>query len=212
MRRWSPNLAYAIGLIASDGCLSKDERHIDLTSKDLDQIKAFKRILKLTNKIGLKFSGRSPVVSYYRIEFGDVELYRFLLSIGLTPNKSKTIGPLLIPEKYIRDFLRGSLDGDGYTYSYWDLRWKSSYMLYTGFCSASIDHINWLDETLQRLFNLKGRIKIKRGCYQLEFAKKSSIILLKKIYYKEDLICLKRKLSKINESLSIITQQYADVL
>ena len=35
---WSPELAYAIGLIASDGCLSSNGRHIVLVSKDKEQI------------------------------------------------------------------------------------------------------------------------------------------------------------------------------
>jgi len=33
--QWSPNLAYAIGLIATDGCLGRDKKYIDFTSKDL---------------------------------------------------------------------------------------------------------------------------------------------------------------------------------
>ena len=38
---WSAELAYAVGLIATDGCLSKDKRHIDFTSKDKELIKTF---------------------------------------------------------------------------------------------------------------------------------------------------------------------------
>ena len=32
---WSPEFAYAIGLIVTDGSLSKDGRHINFSSKDL---------------------------------------------------------------------------------------------------------------------------------------------------------------------------------
>lgn len=32
--KWSPKFAYCIGLITSDGNLSKDGRHISFTSKD----------------------------------------------------------------------------------------------------------------------------------------------------------------------------------
>ena len=31
--KWSSKFAYAMGLLATDGNLSKDERHIDFTSK-----------------------------------------------------------------------------------------------------------------------------------------------------------------------------------
>ena len=51
--RWSSNFAYAIGLLVTDGNLSTDGRHINLTSKDLEQIKNYKRILKLDCKINI---------------------------------------------------------------------------------------------------------------------------------------------------------------
>lgn len=35
---WNENFAYAIGLIVTDGSLSIDGRHINFTSKDLEQI------------------------------------------------------------------------------------------------------------------------------------------------------------------------------
>ncbi len=109
---WTPNLAYVIGLIATDGNLSKDGRHIDFTSKDIEQIQNLIKILDLKTKIGIKSSGTSNR-KYYRTQFGNVKFYKFLLYIGLTPAKSKTLGKLKIPDKYFADFLRGHLDGDG---------------------------------------------------------------------------------------------------
>jgi len=47
---WSPHFAYAIGLLATDGSLSIDGRHIDFTSKDLELVKIFKKYLGLKNK------------------------------------------------------------------------------------------------------------------------------------------------------------------
>jgi len=35
-RVWSSDLAYAIGLIATAGCLLNDGRHIDFTSKNIE--------------------------------------------------------------------------------------------------------------------------------------------------------------------------------
>ena len=37
-RAWSSELSYAIGLIATDGCLSSDGRHFDFTSKMVEQL------------------------------------------------------------------------------------------------------------------------------------------------------------------------------
>ena len=118
----SGKLAYAVGLIATDGNLSKNGRHINLTSKDEEQIKNFAKILNLKNAISMKRSSYTREKKYYFLQFGDIELYRFLLSIGLMPNKTKSLGPLQIPDKYFADYLRGFLDGDGFTTSYWDTR------------------------------------------------------------------------------------------
>ncbi len=78
-------------MITTDGCLSIDGRHIILTSKDLDQIQTFIKILRLKNKIGLKYSSYNREKIYYQVQFGNVKFYRFLLSIGLTPRKTNSL-------------------------------------------------------------------------------------------------------------------------
>ena len=205
---WRSGLAYAIGLLTTDGSLSIDGRHINLTSKDIDQIKTFARILGLKNKIGLKLSSYNPMGKYYQIQFGNVELYKFLLSVGLTPNKTKTLGSLEIPDKYFGDFLRGHLDGDGCTYSYWDPRWKSSFMFYTVFMSASREHLEWIKSQIKRIYGVEGRITYHRkSIFHLRFAKNASLVLLGRIYYRSDVSCLERKRSKIMSALGIINKR-----
>jgi len=167
--------------------------------------------LNLKNKIGYKTSGFSKKL-YPRIQFGDVMFYRFLMKIGLKPAKSKTIGALKIPRKYFFDFLRGYFDGDGTFFSYWDLRWKSSFMFYTGFISASKNHINWLRSELYKLLKIKGHITSSgENAYQLKYAKKESIKIIKKMFYKPGLVCLTRKRLKIEKALKI-DNKYARVL
>ncbi len=156
--------------------------------------------------IGTKTDGRSNI-RYYRLEFGNVKFYRWLQLIGLTPSKSKTIGKLDIPDKLFIDFLRGSLDGDGYSFSYWDPIWRNSFRFYIGFSSASLNHLLWLESQITRLYSIKGRIGLTKGCYKLVFAKYSSLELAHNIYYKEKLICLKRKKFKIDQALDIISKQ-----
>jgi len=209
---WSPLLAYAIGLITTDGCLSKDGRHIDMTSKDLEQIKTFLECLGLKNKIGRKVSGSTNRYCY-RVQFGDVLFYKFLLSIGLSPGKTKILKDVDIPQKYFWDFMRGHFDGDGTFYSYYDSRWKSSFMFYTVFISASYSHIRWLQDEIFRLEKVKGHITHdkKKTTYQLKYAKTDSLKILRKMYYIDDLCCLKRKRLKIEKALNIIGLSIAQV-
>lgn len=206
--RWRSSLAYAIGLITTDGCLSIDGRHIDLTSKDLEQIKTFIRILGLKNKVGLKSSGSSNK-KYYRVQFSNVVFYKFLLNIGLTPHKSKTIAKIAIPDKYFADFLRGCLDGDGNIYTYWDSIYKNSFRLYVKFTCASFRHLKWIDSQIKRLYQIEGKIRFSSRAYILIFAKHSSVQLLKTLYYQSNISFLERKHSKIINALGIIDEQEA---
>ena len=198
---WSPMFAYAVGLLVTDGSLSKDGRHLDISSVDLEQLENFSLCLGRQFNIGIKKSGAGR--RCYRIQFSDVSLYRFLQKIGFTPHKSKTIGPIIIPNKFFFDFLRGHFDGDGTIYSYNDKRWESSFMFYMCFVSASEDHIHWLRDQLKNRLNIKGSLTKSRSnsAFQLKYAKKESLVLISKLYYNSDVVCLNRKRTKIKAIL-----------
>lgn len=197
--RWRGDLAYAIGLLATDGSLSKDGRHLNFTSKDKGLIKTFAKCLGLKNKIGKKTSGFTGRKDCFNIQFGDIIFYRWCLNIGLMPNKSKILKGLKIPDKHFFDFLRGCFDGDGCIYAYWDPRWHSSYMFYIQFCSASLDFINWLEKIIKHLLGPKGKITRASGVWQLRFAKRDSLLIFKKMFRAKNLPYLKRKYIKANK-------------
>ncbi len=211
---WSPELAYAIGLIATDGCLSNDGRHLFFVSKDIQQIKNIKKCLGLKVKIGVHKAGiRMKNRNYHRVQWGDIFLYNFLLKIGLTPNKSKTIGALVVPDKYFFDFLRGNFDGDGSFYSYFDPRWESSFMYYISFTSASVLYVEWLQKTLNNLLKVDGHITKVRineekcsPIYNLRFAKRESLIVMNAMYSTRCEVCLSRKRLKIVRALRIVNK------
>lgn len=205
--KWTSGLAYAIGLLVTDGCLSSDGRHIIMRSSDIQLLKTFKECLNLSNKITQTKNDGWSKKPCYKVQFGNVQLYRWLLRIGLMPRKTYTIGKLEIPDKYFRDFLRGHLDGDGCITTYKDhyntfKNPKYIYTrLYTMFMSASKIHIEWLAENIPKLLSIKGHTIKRRpwrsdqttDTWHLRFAKKESIKLLSWLYYNPDVPCLKRK-------------------
>jgi hypothetical protein len=206
---WSANFAYAIGLIVTDGCLYKDGRHIAFVSKDLEQIKNFMKCFEIKNKIGTTASGYDGNKAF-RVQFGDVTFYNFLREIGISPNKSKTIEGIIVPAEYFFDFLRGCFDGDGCFYSYWDPRWRSSFMYYLQFCSASRLHIFWLRKEIKKNAGRGGYItksKNMRSVYTLRFAKKEALEIIQKMYYSPTAVCLSRKKHKIEKALEIERKQ-----
>jgi hypothetical protein len=203
---WSPKLAYVVGLIVTDGCLSSDLRNIAFTSKDIEQIGNLIRILKLKNKIGFTRNKKSEA---YRINISNVQFYDWLLKIGLTSNKSLTLGKIKIPDKYFVDFLRGHLDGDGSINTYIDkynAKKNPEYIyerIFVTFISASKNHILWLHNKIMKIVGVKGAIHVSKvkndfqnPMYIIKFGKKESLKLLGKIYYSESLLCLSRKRRK----------------
>ncbi len=206
---WSANFAYAIGLLVSDGNLSPDGRHIVFTSKDLELAELFQKALGIDIHIGKKASGTMSEKKYYVVQFSDVHFYEFLLTIGLMPNKSKIITSVAVPPEYFLNFLLGSFDGDGCTYSYFDPRWKSSFMFYTVFVSASKQHVLWLQQEIYNHVAITGHItsNAKKNYFQLKYAKADSLILLRKMYLSQKTPCLTRKRLKIEEMLRIIGQR-----
>lgn len=212
--KWTPEFAYAIGLLTTDGNLSKDGRHLDFTSQDIQLVKTFGDCMDLVDiKIGAKISGPSGKTCPH-VQFSNVRLYKWLLRVGLMPNKSKKIGAVKIPDEYFFDFLRGHFDGDGSCFSYWDKRWPNSFMFYVKFCSASKKHILWLRSKLKNLLGINGSIDCSRRpprapLFQLKYAKNESKILISKMYYKKDLPCLKRKYLKLKSILETNEKQQA---
>ena len=204
---WTPALAYAIGLITTDGCLSNDGRHIIMRSSDPQLLRTFKKCLNLSNKICKTYNEKWVKKQAYRIQFGNVQFYRWLLKIGLFPAKTYTIGQLEIPDKCFADFLRGHLDGDGYIQIYTD--YYNTYKnpkyiyarLYTRFTSASKIHMEWIRENIYRFLSIKGHTYQRKprrpdqttNLWELKFAKKDSIKLLSWLYYNVDVPCLIRK-------------------
>ena len=199
------NLWYVIGLIVTDGNLSKDGRHMSITSKDRQYLFYIRRALGLTVKIGRKSRGGSRKKNYSSLQFGDVKFYKYLLEIGLTPNKSLTLGVLKIDEVYFHDFLRGVIDGDGSINS-WIHKTNRHEQWALRIISGSFKFIGWLQKMSFQYFNAIGRVHVypKRAhhneLYVLKFGKIAAKIIIDNCYY-GNCLSLNRKLKKTVECL-----------
>lgn len=204
---WEPKLAYAIGLLVTDGNLSKDGRHITMRSSDKDLLETFRACLnRKKDKIAQSHNDGYAKKPSFRIQFSDVRFYNWLVSIGITPAKTYTIGAIEIPDYYFRDFLRGHLDGDGTLYTY-----RDTYNIYRGkrylntrvymkFISASEAHMRWLHEMIITNSPVRGVLETKKPyrerrvlMWGIKFSKYESLTLLRWLYYKNNLPALERK-------------------
>jgi hypothetical protein len=78
---------------------------------------------------------------------------------------------IFVEDKLVDCFLRGCFDGDGCNYSYWDPRWKSSFIFYVEFSSAGKEFIGWL----------RSEITKKRGNRTYYLNEKEKFLLSTKI-------------------------------
>jgi hypothetical protein len=197
---WTPDLAYVVGLIATDGCLAQDGRHLTITSKDVDLLEIARRCVGATVRIALTTNPRPC----YRLQWSDLLFHQWLTGIGLMPAKSLRLGPLRIPDDWFRDFLRGCIDADGSILTYTDrynVCKNPSYIytrVYVSLVSASPPFIEWLRASIRRLCQLSGDIGVRRSArhhdvWRLRYAKRESLALLRWMYYTPVVPCLQRK-------------------
>ena len=200
---WSANMAYVVGLMATDGCLVGDRRHLSLTSADVGLLETFRSLIgKPHVKIRRKIS---PLGSALDVQFGDVALWRFLEAAGLTPRKSLTLGALRVPDEYFFDCARGLVDGDGSIENFVHAPTRRTYPEYrferliVKVHSASRVHIDWVQDTINRLAGQRGNVASTQAkgrvnpMYALRFGNYASVALLDRMYADESSPRLARK-------------------
>jgi len=201
-RAWTADLAYTVGLIATDGNLSKKRGRIAIMSNDTDVLEVVRRRLRLKATIKPHRGGYGT--RCHHLSWSDRRFYDWLIEIGLTPTKSLTLGPLAAPDDCFKDFVRGCIDGDGSIVSYVDRYHackRASYVyrrLYVVLASASLRFIEWLRARVQALANVVGSIDVRRSpgrhdIWRIRYAKRESLALPHWIYDAEDVLCLTRK-------------------
>jgi hypothetical protein len=107
--KWSKDMAYILGYIATDGNVFKETLSIRIQLKD-------KEILEyMINHIGNVKLEINEKENWARIRFNSKYLVSSLEKYNITPNKSFIVrAPPNVPKQYIGDYIRGVIDGDGW--------------------------------------------------------------------------------------------------
>lgn len=101
---------YWLGFLAADGTIAKNENTIalEIQKKDLEHLQKYCRFVGINYK-------EIPYPKYntvgYRASFKNKKVKEYLIKLGITNNKSKTIE---IKFEFNNHFVRGVFDGDGY--------------------------------------------------------------------------------------------------
>lgn len=197
----SPNLAYLLGFLASDGYIGKDRNviAISLSSVDREILEKFKDIV-----------GGRPIDDYITSDGFPVSRWVFtsqqakgeLKKYNIVPQKTFALQPpTYLDRKYWIDYIRGYFDGDGsinYLAGNKALRWQV--------CSATKEILEWIVSYLYEEYsipkvNIQCEIKNRQNpLYNIQYSTNAT----KKIYdvlYTPNTWFLKRKKDKFEEIL-----------
>lgn len=108
-RSWSNEMAYVLGLMLTDGCVSQDRHTVTLAMNDREILEKLKVVMQ--TDIPVVQSKHQPKLHIFRITRS--QIVRDLIGLGVTPRKSLTVEFPPIPDKHLSHFIRGVFDGDG---------------------------------------------------------------------------------------------------
>jgi len=200
---WSRKMAYILGLIVTDGCISKTGA-VSLCMNEKELLDKIKQAMNSEHKITLSKSQKG----LYIYKFAREKLVEDLRNLGILPKKSLDIKFPQIPDIYLVDFIRGIFDGDGSVF--FDPRSKNQ-PIRSKFCSGSKDFIEKLESCLQRS-GLPARTiyeqKTKNGIYYMFiYGHKDSKKLFDLLYRNiTDELFLERKHRKFMEGFGRVNQ------
>lgn len=201
----SSNSAYILGVLASDGCVAKNQNQIYIELQRYDK--------ELLEKINKEIENERPVKDYHNNskDYDNSKLYFFSKQIkddlslyNIIPNKTSYNNDFLqnIDDRYYIDFIRGLFDGDGF------IKWTGGSIQWQ-IDSTSLKTLNHIQEILKemgvetKIVSSKSENQIinynvyRIYCYNY----KNCYKLYQLFYTKENIIYLSRKKERFKKLL-----------
>jgi hypothetical protein len=110
-REWSPEMAYVLGFILTDGCVTGNTLSIS-QANDLI-LRKIKAAMESEHPVIARKNGSSRL---FTLHIGRKSMVADLLALGITEKKSLTVGFPNVPRNYMPHFIRGVIDGDGWAH------------------------------------------------------------------------------------------------
>ncbi len=199
-KKWSPIMAYILGYICADGSVAWDAQKgyynltITAAEKDKLHLEKIRGIMKSSKPL---LYGQST--NSYRLIVNSQKLCRQLMGFGVVPRKSLILKFPKVHKKYLKDFIRGYVDGDGSLKFF--SRKRSPYFELM-ICSGSKEFLTALRHTIYQQINIDSKLfKTGKHCYVLRYSCNRGLKLANWLYHDAELF-LNRKYSKYQEALS----------
>jgi DNA-binding transcriptional regulator WhiA len=162
-REWSPEMAYVLGFILTDGNIHGNT--ISIHQKDRDILVKIGVALSADNPIKRK-KNRNPYL--HTLSIHRKEMVEDLARLGIGENKSLTVGFPDVPTQYMSHFVRGVIDGDG---------WVQDRAYVANVTSGSAAFAYGLHDVFNAQ-GLNGRVSEENGIYRVWVSGKEDIARL----------------------------------
>lgn len=216
----SEEKAYWLGFICADGYINKRGNTVGicLDKSDEDHLKKFLRCLKsdenrLNYRTG-RFDENYKITEKVTTELYSRKMSKDLSNLGITIDKSKTLGKINVSKDLINHFIRGYFDGDGCVFESFMKSKKEKPYYSPGFTFVGTkEFLTFINKFLP--FQIKNLIHDKRtkGSYTLYIRSQKRFKIVEQFLYNNSSIYLDRKKekcekikNKLNSSSEIIPE------
>lgn len=187
---WSHNMAYTLGFILTDGCISGNT--LTILQSEPDILYAIRDAMESGHTISKRNNGNGVL---YTLQISRKSIVQDLEAFGIGVNKSLTVTMPIIFDEYMPSFIRGVIDGDGWVHP------KGYVMTIT---SASPIFAFQLEHVLSQR-NLNVRVTKNSGAYRISVSGKNDVAELAEWLYGVDhTLHLPRKKERLCHHLALL--------
>jgi intein/homing endonuclease len=201
-RNESPELAYILGLWASDGCVYENRMQLQMNDYDVIEWVAktigFDGVIKEVELHGGFKTKTEEITSIgYLIRFRSNEVRDIFNRYGITPRKSLTLEFPKLPSGLMPHFIRGFFDGDGGIYlAERKINGKYYKRSKVHFTSGSIEFLQELKNHIESYIGNDVQITKGTGCFIYAFEAKKDVKAFGSWIYSEGSFGAERKRAK----------------
>lgn len=209
-------MAYVLGFFTADGSMYKTNRgthFIEFQIADKNLLLQIQKAIGSNHKITDRGVRKNHQKRIYRLQIGSKIIFKSLIDLGFVQNKTKVVRLPTVPREYLRDFLRGYLDGDGNVmFGYYRKPGRNylSKCFATRFTSGSNLLLEDIRDALIDIIG-NGSVYFSGGGWRLSYGSHASQKLFQYMYHDDNLtglIYLERKYKIFQRATNAVVAQF----